>query len=332
VSAFEPELPRREPIAGLALEAILANAELSRRPVRRIAAEHERHAFDNLARSLATSPRGILQKVSDTAMALCDAQSAGISLLEHIDERPIFRWHAVSGEFASYLWGTMPRSFSPCGTVLDRDAAQLMVEPERYFTPLLEIRPKIVEALLVPFRMLGETAGTVWILAHRENRRFDAEDCRIVRRLARFAGTAYERLSSLSADDVMRLSSSRGETTRAAAEKRILVVDDNVDGAASLALILRNMGHAVTLAHTGRSALELCRSVRPQVIFLDIVLPDMEGHEVAWRLREEHGSSLQIIALTGFAGSDYRERSVQAGFNHHLVKPVDPEFLRSLLG
>ena len=108
----------------------------------------------------------MLQALADVALELCQAHSAGISILEHADGRDFFRWHAVSGQWRAMQWNTLPREFSPCGTVLDRAAAQLMISPERYFTPMLQISPKVAEVLLVPFEVAGEMVGTVWVIAH----------------------------------------------------------------------------------------------------------------------------------------------------------------------
>lgn len=114
--------------------------------------------------------------------------------------------------------------------------------------------------------------------------------------------------------------------------KRVLVVDGNAGGARSLALLLRNMGHDASVAHEGRAALELARINRPEVAFLDVVLPDLDGHEVARLLRNELGAGLRLFALTAFATDEDRRRSLEAGFESHLVKPIEPRFLESLLG
>jgi CheY-like chemotaxis protein len=115
--------------------------------------------------------------------------------------------------------------------------------------------------------------------------------------------------------------------------RRILVVDDNVDAAVSLARLLgRLYGQEVRVAHDGPSALEMAGAFRPEVILLDIGLPGMDGHEVARRLRgrPEFGRAL-IVALTGWGQEQDRRKSEEAGFDRHLVKPVDPEALRKLL-
>jgi two-component system CheB/CheR fusion protein len=113
---------------------------------------------------------------------------------------------------------------------------------------------------------------------------------------------------------------------------RVLVVDDNSDSAESIALLLELNGHDVRMAHDGPAALEIARSFHPQVVVLDIGLPGMDGYEVAKRLRSEAPmQNVILIALTGYGQSEDRQRSIAAGFNHHLVKPVDPEVLQTLI-
>ena len=82
---------------------------------------------------------------------ICQADSAGISILESDDRKPIFRWHATAGDFPAYLGGTTPRDFSPCGVVLDRNAPQLMTNPVRYYPYIAELSPHVAELLLIPF-------------------------------------------------------------------------------------------------------------------------------------------------------------------------------------
>jgi PAS domain S-box-containing protein len=114
--------------------------------------------------------------------------------------------------------------------------------------------------------------------------------------------------------------------------KRVLVVDDQADAALSLAWLLKAWGHEVYVAHDGPAALEAAQAHAPELVLLDIGLPGMDGHEVARRLRMIARNGLQIIALTGYAREEDRSRSREAGFNDHLVKPIDPEDLRRMLG
>ena len=179
------------------LEAVMATAELRRRADRRPDYEAENRALLSLARQLANSPTGFLQALSDCAMALCRAESAGVSILEEHAAGRLFRWHAVSGRFSPNIWGTMRRDASPCGIVIDSDATQLMIRPERAFAELRQAAPAISEALLVPFRTRGMPVGTLWVLLHDRTHGFDAEDARVLERLGEFASSAYEILSAL---------------------------------------------------------------------------------------------------------------------------------------
>jgi CheY-like chemotaxis protein/anti-sigma regulatory factor (Ser/Thr protein kinase) len=106
-------------------------------------------------------------------------------------------------------------------------------------------------------------------------------------------------------------------------ELRILVVDDNHDTAISAAMLLRAYGHVVQTAHNGAASLELARTFQPQVILLDIGLPGMNGYEVAQTLRREGFHDATIVAISGYGQVEDRQRSGQAGFDHHFVKPVD---------
>ncbi len=113
---------------------------------------------------------------------------------------------------------------------------------------------------------------------------------------------------------------------------RLLVVDDNIDAAQSLAMMLGLEGHNVRTAHDGPAALEAVRVELPQVVLLDIGLPGMSGYQVAERWREQATRGLiLLVAVTGYYQEDDRRKSRQAGFQHHLVKPVDPSELHRLL-
>ena len=114
--------------------------------------------------------------------------------------------------------------------------------------------------------------------------------------------------------------------------KRILLVDDNVDAATALAVLLRTMGHEVFVAHEGRAALADLSRIRPDIALLDIAMPDMSGYELARQIRSRSGPGVRIVALTGFGLDEDRERAIEAGFDQHMVKPADPAFLKSLLG
>jgi len=112
-----------------------------------------------------------------------------------------------------------------------------------------------------------------------------------------------------------------------AALRRVLVVDDNVDAAISLEVLLRHMGHEVRVAHDGAAALGAAQAFQPDVVFLDIALPGMSGYDVAKSLRDAATGVTRIVALTGYSQQDDVRRSREAGFDAHLVKPVDPDTL-----
>jgi len=116
-----------------------------------------------------------------------------------------------------------------------------------------------------------------------------------------------------------------------AAGSRILVVDDSVDSAETLGELLRIWGHEVRLAHDGPGAVEAAREYLPEVILLDIGLPGMDGFAVATQLRKEKIGGRMLVALTGYGEQQDRKRTQEVGFDHHLVKPIDPDTLQKLL-
>jgi signal transduction histidine kinase/CheY-like chemotaxis protein len=114
---------------------------------------------------------------------------------------------------------------------------------------------------------------------------------------------------------------------------RILVADDNVDGATALAMVLEDMGNEVRIAHDGAAAFEVATAFHPDVAFLDIGMPKMTGHELASRIRAQPwGRTIVLAALTGWGQAEDRRRSREAGFDHHLVKPITAEALEKLVG
>ena len=113
---------------------------------------------------------------------------------------------------------------------------------------------------------------------------------------------------------------------------RILVVDDNRDAADSLAAILSLSGHQTHIAHDGAQALEMATALRPEVMLLDIGLPKLNGYQVCRALREQPwGKGVVVVALTGWGQDEQRARTSEAGFDAHIIKPVDPDGLASLL-
>jgi PAS domain S-box-containing protein len=118
----------------------------------------------------------------------------------------------------------------------------------------------------------------------------------------------------------------------ASSSHRLLVVDDNQDAANSLTMLLRMQGHAVQVAHSGPTALEIAADFGPDIIFLDIGMPGMDGYEVARRVRTMPGlEKTVLVALTGWGQSEDRRRTAEAGFNHHLVKPPEMKSVEGIL-
>ena len=177
------------------LRSVLSTAELSKRPSRAPDYAAECRALMALAEQLAASPDGILQKLTETALTLCRAHSAGVSLLEPDGKR--FYWPAISGQWVGHVGGGTPRDFGPCGTVLDCDAALLFSHPELDFDYFAPVTPLVEEALLMPFYVNGKAVGTVWVVIHDLSRRFDSEDLRLMTDLGAFAASAYQALGSL---------------------------------------------------------------------------------------------------------------------------------------
>jgi len=124
----------------------------------------------------------------------------------------------------------------------------------------------------------------------------------------------------------------RGPAAPVTAGSRVLVVDDNEDAAATLAMLLELSGYRTRTARDGLQALQIAREFEPQIGLLDIGLPFIDGRELARRLRQgPDGARLVLVALSGWGQALDREASASAGFDAHLVKPVDPQVLMDLL-
>ncbi len=115
-------------------------------------------------------------------------------------------------------------------------------------------------------------------------------------------------------------------------QRRILVVDDNRDSASTLAILLRLMGNVTKTANDGAEAVEAASDFRPDVVLLDIGLPIFDGYEACRRIRQQPGGAeMVMVAVTGWGQDEDRARSSEAGFDHHLVKPVDQATLAEIL-
>jgi CheY-like chemotaxis protein len=129
---------------------------------------------------------------------------------------------------------------------------------------------------------------------------------------------------------------SRGNATSASAGtgigRQILIADDNRDAADSLAMLLRMEGHTVTVVHDGRQALASIEAAPPDVALLDIGMPEMDGYEVARRVRiQMRGRPIMLVAVTGWGQAGDKSRALAAGFDMHFTKPIEPQRLMELL-
>ena len=114
---------------------------------------------------------------------------------------------------------------------------------------------------------------------------------------------------------------------------RVVVIEDHVDTAELMREILSEAGHDVKVAYSGEEGVEAARSLPAEVILCDVGLPDIDGYEVARRLRADAATcGARLIALTGYDGDEEQQRAREAGFDRHVVKPVDPFMLETLLG
>jgi PAS domain S-box-containing protein len=180
---------------GASLESILFTEELSRRPRRPPDHEKENSALAVLVGALADSPQTILQTLADRVLEILDADSAGLSLLTKDGKR--FYWAAIAGAWQPHLGGGTPRDFGPCGDVLDRNVPMLFTHWERRYPYLSSAMPLAEEGLLVPFFVNGKAVGTIWTIAHRNDRKFDTEDLRLLESMGRFASAAYQTVQSI---------------------------------------------------------------------------------------------------------------------------------------
>jgi CheY-like chemotaxis protein len=126
--------------------------------------------------------------------------------------------------------------------------------------------------------------------------------------------------------------SARGPALDSMSKKRILIVEDNEDSAISLKMLLEALGHEVAVVHDGEDAVSVAVAERPDIVLMDIGLPRMNGYEAARQIRLVFKSpDVKIVALTGWGQETDRRQSVEAGIDHHLVKPLDLDKLKQIL-
>ncbi len=118
----------------------------------------------------------------------------------------------------------------------------------------------------------------------------------------------------------------------ASSRRKVLVVDDNLDAARTLALMVKMFDNEVRIAHDGEEAMLIAAAFLPEVILMDIGMPKVNGYDAARSMRQQKwGQNITLVALTGWGQEEDKKRAMEAGFDHHLVKPADPAELRRLL-
>lgn len=152
----------------------------------------EKLAIQDLAHQMADHPAEVLPRLVALAMQICDADSAGVSVLDGA----VFRWLGLQGKLAVFEHATTPRNHSPCGVCLDRGDAILMAHPERAYDWIANANIVVPEVLLVPLLINGKTPlGTLWIVA-KEGQRFNAGHARVMAELAVFSGVALRMIQA----------------------------------------------------------------------------------------------------------------------------------------
>jgi hypothetical protein len=178
------------------LDEVLVTEELSRRSSRKPDAHVEACAVGAVVEVQQEEPDIIMQRLADVLILTCHADSAGISVLEGEGENARFVWPAISGKFSQKQGSGLSRWASPCGVVIDQRRPLLFQRPEFHFPYGEIVEPPIYEALLAPFYIDDKPRGTVWVVAHSPQLKFDAEDARILVRLTEYAAGAVQRLSN----------------------------------------------------------------------------------------------------------------------------------------
>jgi GAF domain-containing protein len=181
---------KHNPASATRLEDIIITSQLSERPDRHIDLEKENIAFCELAQQFARDPNSFPQALTELALKLCDADTVGINIKQVDEGATIFRWIAVAGELKHLVGEKTPDDFSPCEICLTTKKPLLIVDLDRFYPQFRETNLRFVETLLVPWDIGGGTSGTLWVVAHRERRKFDQEDVRLMGSFAAFAAGA----------------------------------------------------------------------------------------------------------------------------------------------
>jgi len=193
---------RREPVK---LEDVLITEQLFLRAQKRRDPREEADSLQRLAHGMASRPGKLVETLLEMALRLCGAGTAGISLLEERpDAEPVFRWTHLAGALQGYVGKVKPKDFSPSAICLNLGSPQLFSYPARYFEYFKDVNPPIVETLIFPLPIGDEIQGTLWIVSHDENVKFDSEDVRLMTVLAEFTSCGLHLLESIEAERAAR--------------------------------------------------------------------------------------------------------------------------------
>jgi signal transduction histidine kinase len=194
--------PRREPVK---LEDVLITDQLFLRARKGSDPREEAESLQRLAHVMARRPGKLVETLLEMALRLCGAGTAGISLLEERpDAEPVFRWTHLAGALEGYVGKVKPKDFSPSAICLKLGSPQLFSCPARYFEYFKDVNPPMVETLIFPLPIGDEIQGTLWIVSHDENVKFDSEDVRLMTVLAEFTSCGLHLLESIEAERTAR--------------------------------------------------------------------------------------------------------------------------------
>ena len=321
-----------EPDTGISasLDEVLITAELARRVAHAPDFAAENRALALLATEMASQPHRVLHKLAELVMTLCDADSAGISILESDGASESFRWHATAGAFADSLGAVMPRHASPCGVVLEHGATLLFDRPERCFPALRGAGPPIHEALLAPWPAGGQAVGTVWAIRHTPARPFDAEDARLLQSLATQASAAHQMVTALAAAQENRraLEQRVAERTRLLTEANARLqheVDQRRQVEAALLEIQAQLRAALSIETVGVLFLKLSGAI----VDANPAFERMTGFRRDELLALPDWHSLtppEFLAITDNAARELEERGHTAPFEKQMLRKDGSRF------
>lgn len=255
------------------LDDVIITADFHRRPSRSADYQAENTALIALTQVLTDSPQALLQYLVEITLDICHADTVGISLLQPGENGGTFNWVAIAGEYAPYVGGTTQWDFSPCGITLQHNAPQLFSYPGRYFTYFNEVEPPIVEGLLVPFELRGKPTGTIWIVSHNEQKKFDGEDLRLITSLSNFAAAAFSKMQS---ENVL-------QETRDSVQLQARIFDTTLSSIVDFAYIFDKDGRFIYANQALVSLLEITVEQIAGKNFFDLNYPD----DLAARLQRQ---------------------------------------------